>query len=154
MHSRSVVWLCASMGTVVGGFAPALWGGSQLGLALRRWCPPVLGLAAHASPDEYLAARATLGWEEVSRRFLRAAGLGALYVDTGFEPEPLTAPAELAAIVSCLVYEPRRDERNVERTPSPKVREALRPRPGDAQLLGGIGRVGAEDRIARLERRG
>jgi uncharacterized protein len=72
--------------------------GSQLGLALRRWCPPVLGLAAHASPDEYLAARATLGWEEVSRRFLRAAGLGALYVDTGFEPEPLTAPAELAGL--------------------------------------------------------
>ena len=72
--------------------------GSQLGLALRRWCPPVLGLAAHASPDEYLAARATLGWEEVSRRFLQAAGLGALYVDTGFEPEPLTAPAELAAL--------------------------------------------------------
>ena len=24
--------------------------GSQLGLALRRWCPPVLGLAAHAEP--------------------------------------------------------------------------------------------------------
>jgi uncharacterized protein len=72
--------------------------GSQLGLALRRWCPPVLGLAAHASPDEYLAARARLGWEEVSRRFLRAAGLGALYVDTGFEPEPLTAPAELAGL--------------------------------------------------------
>ncbi len=72
--------------------------GSQLGLALRRWCPPVLGLGAHASADEYLAARATLGWEEVSRRFLRAAGLGALYVDTGFEPEPLTAPAELAGL--------------------------------------------------------
>jgi predicted TIM-barrel fold metal-dependent hydrolase len=72
--------------------------GSQLGLALRRWCPPVLGLAAHASPDEYLAARAMLGWEEVSRRFLRAAGLGALYVDTGYEPEPLTPPAELAGL--------------------------------------------------------
>ncbi|HEY2276723.1 MAG TPA: amidohydrolase family protein [Streptosporangiaceae bacterium] len=72
--------------------------GSQLGLALRRWCPPVLGLAAHASPDEYLAARAALGWEEVSRRFLQAAGLDALYVDTGFEPEPLTAPAELAGL--------------------------------------------------------
>ena len=72
--------------------------GSQLGLALRRWCPPVLGLAAHASPDEYLAARTSLGWQEVSRRFLRAAGLDALYVDTGFEPEPLTAPVELAGL--------------------------------------------------------
>jgi predicted TIM-barrel fold metal-dependent hydrolase len=72
--------------------------GTQLGLALRRWCPPVLGLPAHAGPDEYLATRAGLGWEEVSRRFLRAAGLDALYVDTGFEPEPLTSPAELAAL--------------------------------------------------------
>jgi hypothetical protein len=33
MHSRSVIWLCATMGTFVGGFAPALWGGSQLGVA-------------------------------------------------------------------------------------------------------------------------
>jgi uncharacterized protein len=72
--------------------------GSQLGLALRRWCPPVLGLDPHAGPDEYLAARAGLGHEEVSRRFLRAAGLDVLYVDTGFEPEPLTSPAELAAL--------------------------------------------------------
>jgi predicted TIM-barrel fold metal-dependent hydrolase len=79
--------------------------GSQLGLALRRWCPPVLGLAAHASPDEYLAARAALGWEEVSRRFLRAAGLDALYVDTGFEPEPLTAPAELAGLTGARARE-------------------------------------------------
>jgi predicted TIM-barrel fold metal-dependent hydrolase len=72
--------------------------GSQLGLALRRWCPPVLGLPAHTGPDEYLAARAALGWEDVSRRFLRAAGLDALYVDTGFEPEPLTSPADLATL--------------------------------------------------------
>jgi uncharacterized protein len=72
--------------------------GSQLGLALRRWCPPVLGLPAHTGPEEYLEVRAGLGWKEVSRRFLRAAGLGALYVDTGFEPEPLTTPAELGAL--------------------------------------------------------
>ena len=72
--------------------------GSQLGLALRRWCPPVLGLDPHTGPDEYLAARAGLGHEEVSRRVLRAAGLDVLYVDTGFEPEPLTSPAELAAL--------------------------------------------------------
>ncbi|HWG14538.1 MAG TPA: amidohydrolase family protein [Streptosporangiaceae bacterium] len=72
--------------------------GTQLGLALRRWCPPVLGLPAHTEPEKYLAARSGLGHEEASRRFLRAAGLGVLYVDTGFEPEPLTSPAELAAL--------------------------------------------------------
>ena len=26
--------------------------GTQLGLALRRWCPPVLGQPAHTEPDE------------------------------------------------------------------------------------------------------
>lgn len=79
--------------------------GSQLGLALRRWCPPVLGQPAHTGPDEYLAARAALGSEEVSRRFLRAAGLDTLYVDTGFEPEPLLSPAEMAAVAGAQARE-------------------------------------------------
>jgi len=88
--------------------------GSQLGLALRRWCPPVLGLDPHAGPDEYLAARAGLGHEEVSRRFLRAAGLDVLYVDTGFEPEPLTSPAELAALAGAQAREVVRLEQVAE----------------------------------------
>jgi uncharacterized protein len=88
--------------------------GSQLGLALRRWCPPVLGLPAHAGPDEYLTGRAALGWEEVSRRFLRAAGLDTLYVDTGFEPEPLTPPAELAALAGAEAREVVRLEQVAE----------------------------------------
>jgi len=71
---------------------------SQIGFAVRRWCPPVLGLPAHARPDEYLNQRASLGAEEVSRRFLRAAGLAAMYVDTGFEPEPLASPPEMATL--------------------------------------------------------
>ena len=71
---------------------------SQVGFAVRRWCPPVLGLPAHTAPDEYLEQRASLGAEEVSRRFLRAAGLAAMYVDTGFEPEPLASPPEMAAL--------------------------------------------------------
>ena len=71
---------------------------SQAGLAVRRWCPPVLGLPAHTGADEYLDHRARLGAEEVSRRFLRAAGLGAMYVDTGFEPEPLLSPPEMGKL--------------------------------------------------------
>jgi ATP-dependent RNA helicase HelY len=35
------------------------------------------------------------------------------------------SPAELAAVVSVLVYEPRRDERPVDRMPTPAVRDAL-----------------------------
>jgi uncharacterized protein len=88
--------------------------GTQLGLALRRWCPPVLGLPAHAGPDEYLAARAGLGHEEAGRRFLRAAGLGTLYVDTGFEPEPLTSPGELAALAGAEAREVVRLEQVAE----------------------------------------
>jgi uncharacterized protein len=71
---------------------------SQAGFAVRRWCSPVLGMPAHTRPDEYLDQRASLGAEEVSRRFLRAAGLAAMYVDTGFEPEPVLSPAEMAKL--------------------------------------------------------
>jgi uncharacterized protein len=87
---------------------------SQLGLALRRWCPPVLGLDPHAVPHEYLAARGALGYEEVSRRFLRAAGLNTLYVDTGFEPEPLTSPAALADLAGARAREVVRLEQVAE----------------------------------------
>lgn len=55
-------------------------------LAIRRWCPPVLDLPAFASFDDYLARRAELGPDEVNRRLLRAAGVEALFVDTGLRP--------------------------------------------------------------------
>jgi predicted TIM-barrel fold metal-dependent hydrolase len=71
---------------------------TQVGFALRRWCPPVLGLDAHAEPDDYLARRAELGAAEVNRRFLAAAALDALYVDTGHTPEALLGPAELGRL--------------------------------------------------------
>ena len=54
-----------------------------MGLAIRRWCAPVLELSPLASPDEYLTRRAELGAEEVHRRFLQSAGLEALLVETG-----------------------------------------------------------------------
>ncbi|NEA28416.1 amidohydrolase, partial [Actinomadura bangladeshensis] len=71
---------------------------TQVGFALRRWCPPVLGLEAHAEPDAYLARRAELGAAEVNARFLAAAGLDALYVDTGYTPEALLGPPELGRL--------------------------------------------------------
>ncbi len=78
---------------------------SQIGLAVRHWCPPVLGLPAHAEPDEYLARRADVGAEEVSRRFLRASGLAAVLVDTGFGPEPLLSPAEMGKLAGAEAHE-------------------------------------------------
>ncbi len=78
---------------------------SALGDALRLRCFPVLDLAATATPDDYLARRAELGHEEVAGRLLRAAGLAAVLVDTGFVPEPLTTPAELGAAADATAYE-------------------------------------------------
>ena len=67
---------------------------SLLGGAVRRWCAPVLGLAAHASAEEYLARRAELGWREVSQRLLSAARVSDWLVDTGYAPGPTVSPAE------------------------------------------------------------
>lgn len=69
---------------------------SQIGLAVRRWCAPVLDLPAHASPEDYLARRAELGAAEVNRRFLRGTGTSRFLVDGGFLPERLSSSAELA----------------------------------------------------------
>ncbi|CCH89375.1 Amidohydrolase [Modestobacter italicus] len=71
---------------------------SQIGFAVRRWCAPVLDLPAHAPAEEYLARRAELGADEVNRRLLAATGTQTFLVDTGYLPEPITSPAELAAL--------------------------------------------------------
>jgi len=56
---------------------------SQLGLAIRRWCAPVLGLEPFAEPADYLARRSSLGGVEVARRLLRASGITHYLIDTG-----------------------------------------------------------------------
>lgn len=71
---------------------------SMLGLAVRRWCAPVLDLEPHAEPDDYLRRRAELGWAEVTSRLLRASGARTWLVDTGFTPGELTSPGELASL--------------------------------------------------------
>ncbi|MFD4588205.1 amidohydrolase family protein [Streptomyces sp. NPDC058423] len=70
---------------------------SQMGFAVLRWCPPLLGLEAHCPPGRYLERRRELGSEEVARRLLRASGTGTYLVDTGL-PGDLTGPAELAEL--------------------------------------------------------
>lgn len=88
--------------------------GSLAGFAFSRWCPPVLGLAAHASLASYAARRAELGAEEVTKRFLSAAWLGAVLVDTGFYAERLLPPAELGAFAGAAAYEVVRLEQVAE----------------------------------------
>jgi uncharacterized protein len=78
---------------------------SQIGFAVRRWCAPVLGLPAHAPPDDYLARRAELGAEEVNRRFLRASGVAALCLDTGFAPGSILSLAEMSDLAGAPAHE-------------------------------------------------
>lgn len=69
---------------------------TQTGFAVRRWCPPLLGLQPHCPPAAYLARRRALGTDESTRRLLQGSGIGTYVVDTGL-PGDLTTPAELAA---------------------------------------------------------
>jgi uncharacterized protein len=78
---------------------------SLAGLAFRRWCPPLLGLPAHASVAEYAERRAALGGLEVNRRFFGAGGLAALCVDTGYTPADLLSAAETAGFAGASAFE-------------------------------------------------
>jgi predicted TIM-barrel fold metal-dependent hydrolase len=71
---------------------------SQLGFAVRRWCAPVLDLEPLAPASEYVRRRLQLGSAECSRRFLTAAGVDSWLVDTGYQSESVTTPAEVARL--------------------------------------------------------
>ena len=97
----------------------ASWAGgsvfdSQAGFMFLRLCPPVLGLPPHAELADYVLRRAELGAPEVSKRFLVAAGMSALCVDTGYTPEPITSPAELGGLAGATAHEIVRLERVAE----------------------------------------
>ncbi|HET9778956.1 MAG TPA: amidohydrolase, partial [Propionibacteriaceae bacterium] len=77
---------------------------SMLGLAVRRWCAPVLGLEAHASAEDYLAHRRELG-TEASRLLVAAAGIETFLIDTGVNAYRLCSPADLAAMAGGQAYE-------------------------------------------------
>jgi predicted TIM-barrel fold metal-dependent hydrolase len=92
------------------GFDPAPEGTSHfdapVGLAIRRWCAPVLGLPPLPSPDRYLARRAELGAEEVHRRFLRSAGLETLLVETGYTAAAdVLSPAVMGSLAAAPAHE-------------------------------------------------
>ncbi|MFJ1734471.1 amidohydrolase [Streptomyces sp. NPDC088254] len=69
---------------------------TQAGFAVRRWCPPLLGLEPHCPPAGYLARRRELGVLEAGRRLLRGSGVTTYLVDTGL-PGDLTGPEEIAS---------------------------------------------------------
>ena len=71
---------------------------SQLGFAVRRWCAPLLGLEPSAPAGDYLRRRAELGPAAVTAALLRAAGVSAWLVDTGYQASRITGPAELSRL--------------------------------------------------------
>jgi uncharacterized protein len=71
---------------------------SPLGLAIRRWCAPVLGLGAHAPADDYWARRSELGPDELTAAMLTRAGVSRWIVDTGFKGDLLTTPEQLTEL--------------------------------------------------------
>jgi uncharacterized protein len=71
---------------------------SMLGVAIRRHCAPLLGLEPHVDADTYVARRLAMGHEEVARTMLGAADIDTLLVDTGFLPDDICSPAEVAAL--------------------------------------------------------
>lgn len=77
---------------------------TQTGFAVRRWCPPLLGLEAHCPPEHYLARRRELGPDETRRRLLTATGIGSYLLDTGL-PGDLTGPDETAVAGGGTGYE-------------------------------------------------
>ncbi|MGW7515568.1 amidohydrolase [Streptomyces sp. NPDC054796] len=87
------------LAAAVGGAAPrsGTFFDSRLGFALRRWCPPLLGLEPHCSPARYLARRRELGAFAAGRTLLRGSGIGCFLVDTATPPDPVPAPAPVPA---------------------------------------------------------
>ena len=69
---------------------------SPLGLSIRRWCAPVLGLPAHAPADDYWARRSEFGPDELTTAMLTRAGVSRWIVDTGFKGDLLTTPEQMA----------------------------------------------------------
>ncbi|QQQ75062.1 amidohydrolase family protein [Saccharothrix sp. 6-C] len=66
---------------------------SSLGLAVRRWCAPLLDLPVLAPADEYVARRRSLGAAEVNRALVSAAEISAFLVDDGVWPEDFVSPS-------------------------------------------------------------
>lgn len=80
---------------------------SRLGRDVRRWCPPLLGLAPHCSPVHYLARRRELGAYAATRALLRGSGIGAFVTDTsapGMSTPGISTPGMSAACAAGLAH--------------------------------------------------
>jgi uncharacterized protein len=75
------------------------------GLAVRRYCAPILDLEPLVSAEQYIERRMALGPDEVNRRFLRASGIDVHLLDTGHKTSDICSPETLAEISGHAVRE-------------------------------------------------
>jgi uncharacterized protein len=87
---------------------------SPFGLALRRFCAPILGLEPLAPLDEYLARRRSIGSAEANRMLLRSTGTSDYLLDTGIRDARLPEPDAMAVLANARVREIVRIERVAE----------------------------------------
>jgi predicted TIM-barrel fold metal-dependent hydrolase len=73
---------------------------SQIAVAMRRWCAPLLGLPALVAADEYLHHRLALPNEEVAARLLGHAGFERMLIDTGYRGDMLLGLGELGRLAA------------------------------------------------------
>ncbi len=71
---------------------------SPLGLSIRRWCAPALGLRAHADADEYWKRRCEFTPDELAAHMLPLAGIDRWIVDTGFQGDLIATPERLTEL--------------------------------------------------------
>jgi predicted TIM-barrel fold metal-dependent hydrolase len=118
---------------------------SPLGLAIRRWCPPVLGLPAYANADTYWQRRSELTPDELARLMLGGAGVSRWIVDTGFKGDLITTPARLSQLSgvpsSSILRLERLAEDLLEADTAPEdfpdaVRSALKDAADDPSIVG------------------
>lgn len=87
---------------------------SPLGLSLRRWCAPLLGLDAFADADTYWKRRAELTPGELADVFLPPARVARWVVDTGFKGDLISTPQRLTELSGAPSSEILRLERLAE----------------------------------------
>jgi len=76
-----------------------------VGLAVRRFCAPLLDLDKGVTGEAYVERRQQLGPAEVNRRLLRAAGLSDLVIDTGHRAGMILDVPAMSAVAGVPAYE-------------------------------------------------
>lgn len=98
-----------------------------LGLAIRRFCAPLLDLEPGVSGEAYVERRLALGAAEVNRRLLRAGGLDRLVIDSGLRSGEILSVAEMGETAGRPAYEVVRIESVIEEVAQSGIDAALFP---------------------------